>query len=112
MTAQKPQSQPASPWAAVALAGALLLGTAPAWASEALADKHACSNCHAVDKKMIGPSFKAVAEKYKGPADAVDTVTAKVRKGGTGVWGAMVMPPMAHVPEADAKELAAWILKQ
>jgi cytochrome c len=93
-------------------AGLCLVAASSSWASEALSDKHGCDNCHAVDKKMIGPSFKAVAEKYKGPADAADTVAVKVRKGGTGVWGTMVMPPMAHVPEADAKVLAAWILKQ
>jgi cytochrome c len=98
---------------ALALLAALCsVATSSAWASEALSDKHGCSNCHAIDKKMIGPSFKAVAEKYKGPADAVDMVAVKVRKGGTGVWGTMVMPAMAHVPEAEAKALADWILKQ
>jgi cytochrome c len=98
---------------AVVIAAALAaMAASSSWASEALSDQHGCSNCHAIDKKMIGPSFKAVAEKYKGPADAVDSVAVKVRKGGTGVWGSMVMPPMAHVPEADAKTLAAWILKQ
>jgi cytochrome c len=112
MTACQPGGKQARAWGSVAFAAALWMGAAPVWASEALSDKHGCSNCHAVDKKMIGPSFKAVAEKYKGPADAVDTVAVKVRKGGTGVWGTMVMPPMAHVPEADAKDLATWILKQ
>ena len=44
---------------------------APAWASQDLAQKKNCMACHAVDKKVIGPSYKEVAAKYAGQADAV-----------------------------------------
>jgi cytochrome c len=90
----------------------VLAGPVPVFASEALSDKHGCDNCHAMDKKLIGPAFKAVAEKYRGKADAPALLAGKVRAGSTGVWGAVAMPALAHVPEEDAKALVAWILKQ
>jgi cytochrome c len=89
---------------------ALLVG-APAAANEALADQHGCTSCHAPDKKSIGPSFKALADKYAGQADVVATLAAKVRAGSTGVWGKTAMPAMAHVSEADARTVVAWMLK-
>jgi cytochrome c551/c552 len=82
-----------------------------AQATEALADKSACLNCHDVSKKMVGPSFKSIAEKYKGKADAATYLAEKISKGGTGVWGSIPMPPMAQVSAADAKTLAQWIAK-
>jgi len=94
---------------------ALLLATVavaatPALANQELATKHACSACHAIDKKMVGPAYKEVAAKYKGQADAEATLAAKVKKGGTGVWGQVPMPPNAAVSDADVKTLVKWIL--
>jgi cytochrome c551/c552 len=89
---------------------ALLVG--PSSASEALSDKHGCDNCHALDKKLIGPAFKAIAEKYRDKADAPALLVAKVRGGGVGAWGNTAMPAMGHVPEGDTQALVAWILKQ
>jgi cytochrome c len=95
----------------VALLIALALGNVPAWANEALSDKHGCDNCHAMDKKLIGPAFKAIAEKYRDKADARATLLGKVKVGGVGTWGNVAMPAMGHVPEEDSKALVAWILK-
>ncbi|MCC6209690.1 MAG: c-type cytochrome [Burkholderiales bacterium] len=88
-----------------------LLATAPAQASEALAKKHNCLTCHAVDKKNIGPAYKEIAKKYKGQAGAQAKLADKVKKGGQGVWGPVPMPPNATVPDADIKALVEWILK-
>jgi cytochrome c len=93
--------------AALALAGAAV---APAYADEALAKKHNCTACHQVDKKSVGPSYKDVAAKYKGQADAPAKLAAKVKKGGQGVWGAVPMPPNAAVPDADIDKLVKWVL--
>ena len=91
--------------------GIATLGAAmPAAASPELAKKHACLSCHAVDKKVIGPSYKDVAAKYKGQADAVAKLSDKVKKGGSGVWGPVPMPPNAAVPDADIKALVEWVL--
>jgi cytochrome c len=97
---------------AFALTAMLSLAVGTAQAGEALSDKHGCDNCHAIDKKMIGPSYKAVAEKYRGQADAVTTLVAKVQGGGSGNWGKVAMPAMAHVPADDQRALVSWILKQ
>ena len=85
---------------------------APALADQALATAKNCMACHAVDKKLVGPSYKDVAAKYAGQKDAVDKLAAKIVKGGAGVWGPVPMPANAQVNEADAKKLAAWVLTQ
>ncbi|AVS61568.1 cytochrome C' [Paracidovorax avenae] len=82
----------------------------PALADQALATAKNCMACHAVDKKLVGPSYKDVAAKYAGQKDAVDKLAAKIMKGGSGVWGPVPMPANSQVNEADAKKLAAWVL--
>jgi cytochrome c len=89
-----------------------LSAAAPAMADLALATSKNCMACHAVDKKMVGPSYKDVAAKYAGQKDAVDKLAAKIIKGGSGVWGPVPMPANAQVSDADAKKLAAWVLTQ
>ena len=84
--------------------------SAPAWANQDLAQKKNCMACHAVAQKVIGPSYKEVAAKYAGQADAVAKLVPKVMKGGAGVWGAVPMPANPQVSEAEAKQLVAWIL--
>lgn len=83
---------------------------APAFADLALATSKNCMSCHAVERKVLGPSFKDVATKYKDDKGAVDTLANKIRKGGSGVWGPVPMPANNQVSEADAKKLAGWIL--
>jgi cytochrome c len=87
-----------------------LSAAAPAMADLALATSKNCMACHAVDKKLVGPSYKDVAAKYAGQKDAVDKLAAKIVKGGAGVWGPVPMPANAQVSDADAKKLAAWVL--
>ena len=90
---------------------ALTLSVAgPAMADLALATAKSCMACHAMDKKVVGPSYKEVAAKYAGQKDAVDKLAGKIMKGGGGVWGPVPMPANAQVNEADAKKLAAWVL--
>ncbi len=82
----------------------------PAMADLALAKSKNCLACHAVDKKVVGPAYKDVAAKYAGQKDAVDKLSAKIIKGGSGVWGPVPMPPNSQVNEAEARKLAAWVL--
>jgi cytochrome c len=88
----------------------LALIATPAFADEALLKKSNCMVCHAVDKKMVGPSYKDVANKYRGQSDAADKLAKKIRAGGAGVWGLIPMPAHPQVSEADAKKLATYIL--
>ena len=79
-------------------------------ADEALAKSKGCLGCHAIDKKVVGPAYKDVAQKYAGQ-NVVDQLSEKVMKGGGGVWGGMAMPPNAVTPE-EAKKLVQWVLSQ
>lgn len=81
-----------------------------AQADEALAKKNNCLACHAVDKKLVGPSFKDIAAKYKGQGDAVSKLTTKIQKGGVGVWGQIPMPANPALNNKDAEILVKWIL--
>jgi cytochrome c len=92
---------------AVAATGAVI---SPAFADEALAKAKNCMACHAIDKKVVGPSYKDVAKKYAGNAKAAEMLSAKVIKGGAGVWGPVPMPANAQVNDAESKKLVAWIL--
>jgi cytochrome c len=83
---------------------------APAFAQADLAQKKNCMACHAIDKKLVGPSYKDVAAKYAGQKDAVDKLAQKVVKGGSGTWGAVPMPANPQVTEAEAKQLVGWIM--
>jgi cytochrome c len=82
----------------------------PALADLQLATAKNCMACHAVDKKLVGPSYKDVAAKYAGQKDAADKLAAKIIKGGSGVWGPVPMPANAQVNPEEAKKLAAWVL--
>jgi len=93
----------------ILLAAAAVAAT-PALASEELAKKNACTACHAVDKKLVGPAYKEVAAKYKGDKGAEAKLFDKVKKGGTGTWGQVPMPPNAAVKDEDIKALVKWIL--
>ena len=77
-----------------------------------LAKKSGCLACHAVDKKLVGPSYKEVAAKYKGDKAAEAKLFDKVKKGGSGAWGAVPMPPNSLVKDADIKTLVQWVLSQ
>ena len=83
--------------------------SAPIHAQDALAKKHNCLACHAVDKKLVGPSYQDVAKKYKGDKRAEEKLIGKVKAGGSGVWGTIPMPPN-NVPDADLKEMVESIL--
>ena len=82
----------------------------PSMADQALAQAKNCMSCHALENKLVGPSYKDVATKYKGDKASVDKIATKIIKGGAGVWGPVPMPANAQVNDAEAKKLAAWVL--
>ena len=97
---------------ALLIMAAMTTLAAPAMADEALAKAKNCMACHAVDKKLVGPSYKDVAKKYAGDAKAADMLAKKIKAGGSGVWGAIPMPANPQVSDAEATKLAAWVLNQ
>ena len=94
---------------ALFVSAALLAAASPAAADEALAKAKACTACHDVKKKLVGPAYADVAKKYKAEKDGQATMAASIVKGSQGKWGAIPMPPN-KVTEDEAKKLAAWIL--
>ena len=76
----------------------------------AIARGNACMGCHAIDRKLVGPSFQQIAEKYKGQADANARLEKKVKSGGSGVWGPIPMPSHPRMNDADIKTVVAWVL--
>mgnify|MGYP003555800387 CR=1 FL=1 len=99
----------------IALSAAALMAcggafAADAAAAKALATKSACLACHAADKKLVGPAYQEVAAKHKGQADAVAKVAARIKSGGTGMYGAVPMPPQPALKDDELKLLAEWVL--
>lgn len=82
----------------------------PVMGQEELAKKNACFSCHTVDKKLVGPSYKDVAAKYRNDKTAEAKLVERIKKGGSGVWGQVPMPPNANVSDADVRALVKWIL--
>ena len=117
--ASTPATPPATPSVAVA-ATANAAAAPPAAAKagapldlqsgQAMMQKYGCAGCHAVDKPLVGPAYSQVAAKYRGDTTAAAKLEQKVKAGGSGVWGAVPMPPNAAVPDPDIKALVSWIL--
>jgi cytochrome c len=75
-------------------------------APTALLEKNACTACHAVDSKLVGPAFADVGKKYAGRADYI---AGRIRAGSSGVWGSVAMPPQASLSDGDAQAIARWL---
>lgn len=69
-----------------------------------------CKACHSIDKKSVGPTYKQVAQKYKGDTGAAERLAKKVISGGSGVWGEVAMSAHPQIAETDAKEMVSYIL--
>ena len=98
--------------AVASLASLAISAAASAQDAAKLAQEKACLACHAIDKKVVGPSYKDVAAKYRSDKNAEATLVKKVRAGGVGVWGQVPMPPNTTVSEKEAQMLVKWILTQ
>jgi S-disulfanyl-L-cysteine oxidoreductase SoxD len=105
-TTQPPGARPAvrAPAAAPAANGAAGGAAAPT----ALLAQHACTACHGMDNKIVGPGFAEIAKKYADRADRVEYLAGKIVAGGAGVWGAIPMPAQT-LPAEDAKLIAQWL---
>lgn len=98
---------PKGPAPGAAFFGATAAGAAPD--VKQLLAANACTGCHAVDKRLIGPSFREVAAKYAGLADVAPLVR-KLREGSVGTWGQVPMPAMPQLAPADAEALVRHVL--
>jgi cytochrome c len=94
----------------LAVAALVVLVASPAVASPELARSKNCVACHHLERKMIGPAYKAIAERYAKDESAEKALSEKVIKGGAGSWGQTPMPPQPSVSPAEAETLVKWIL--
>jgi cytochrome c len=98
----------------VMLALALFLGGVAVCAADdiptLLTQKH-CDACHHMNSPLIGPSYIAIATRYKGDQRAMAEVLArKILIGGGGNWGVVPMVPNEHITLAEARTIVEWIL--
>ena len=70
---------------------------------------NACTACHGISNKIVGPGFNEVVSKNKGRADLEGYLVNKIKNGGSGVYGAVPMPAQPQLSDADARTLAQWI---
>lgn len=98
---------------AAALALTSVAHSADATKAEQLARQNSCFKCHAIDKQKDGPSYKEVAAKYKGKADAESRLITHITTGEKAKF------PDGHEEEhkiiktkdqAEIKNLVQWIL--
>src|SRR5512139_398086 len=92
-----------------ATASATVAAAPGAGAALDLAKAQGCTACHGVNGKIVGPGFNEIAVKYKGRADAEAYLAGKIRGGGSGVWGAVPMPPQAQLKDDEVRALSQWI---
>ena len=81
-------------------------------AAEAMMKKSDCFTCHSVAKKIVGPAYKDVAKKYKSDPKAVEKLSAKVKNGGSGAWGAIPMAAHPNLKDDQIKAMVQWVLAQ
>ena len=96
--------------AAGALCAAMWTGSAAAASPDEMLKSSGCTACHAIDKKVVGPAYKDVAAKYRGQKGAEAKLAEKVKKGGSGVWGPVPMPPNAQLKDEDIHAMVKYVL--
>ncbi|MEL0083176.1 MAG: c-type cytochrome [Gammaproteobacteria bacterium] len=69
-----------------------------------------CVACHKMNAPLVGPSYKQVADKYRGQEGAAELLFGKVKNGGSGTWGPIPMAPHPHLSDEQIKPLIAGIL--
>ena len=69
-----------------------------------------CKSCHKEAEKSVGPAYTAVAQKYQKDPNAMEYLTQKIIKGGSGVWGEVAMPAHPALSSSDASQIVTWVL--
>jgi len=78
--------------------------------AEGLAKKHGCLSCHAPTKKIIGPAFRDISEKYRNTPNAQNYLILRIKHGGSGIWGVVAMPANKNMSDADLESITQWVL--
>lgn len=97
------------------LTSGLLLAAGAAYAVDEaaaveLAKNNGCLSCHSAKEKVVGPSYRAIAEKYKDDKDAVASLVQSIQNGSKGKWGRIPMPAHPSMSLSDIKTLSQWVM--
>ena len=102
-------TRPAGAGAAAAAAAVTAPAAAKAPDASALLAQYSCTACHAVDGKLVGPSFREISTRYSGRSDGVAYLAGKIKSGGSGVWGQIPMPPQT-LSDTEARMIGQWLV--
>jgi cytochrome c len=69
-----------------------------------------CKSCHLMDERSAGPSYRDVAKRYVKDVRAVDLLSDKILKGGSGVWGDVAMAAHPQLTKIQAAQIVEYIL--
>ncbi|MGR7948485.1 c-type cytochrome [Alcaligenes sp. RM2] len=72
--------------------------------------RNACLSCHTVDRKVVGPAYKDIANMRKDDPANAEVIAQHIRQGSKGVYGPLPMPANAAISDADIKAVVAWIM--
>ncbi|MBI3774260.1 MAG: c-type cytochrome [Gammaproteobacteria bacterium] len=80
-----------------------------------LAQKSGCLACHKIERKLVGPGWSDVAQRYKNDPNAHSKLFEKVSRGGGGNWTEVTdgkqMPPYGErVAPEDIATLVDFVL--
>jgi cytochrome c len=84
----------------------------PAEPVEKLVDRYGCMSCHGMVHTQVGPGFAMVAGRYRTDPKAPDYLAGRIRNGGVGNWGRLVMPNQPRMSADESLQLARWVLSQ
>ena len=103
-----------SAFAGLLIASVTLAHAASGPADDALrlAGVYGCLACHGMERKQVGPGFAQIAARYQGDASAPARLAGKIREGGVGAWGRVIMPRQPKMTVAESETLARWVLAQ
>ncbi|MDO4796234.1 MAG: c-type cytochrome [Brachymonas sp.] len=99
-------------WSVGWMLAVLMCAPAAAQAADgaAIARANNCMTCHGVEtRKMMGPSFKEIADRYRGK-NVEAAMIDKIKNGGAGAWGPVAMPAQPQLSDADARAITKWML--
>ena len=77
---------------------------------KSLVESSDCMRCHGIERNFVGPSFAAIADRYKSQPDAVELLAGKIRNGSVGVWGNVIMPRHPQISEEQSRQMADWLM--
>jgi cytochrome c len=100
--------------ARIVVIAALIAPTVFAQEPETLMDEARCGTCHKIDQPMLGPSYQAIAERYRDQDGAAGKIFSRMREGSKGIWGQAPMPPVTEgaLSDEELNTVVDWILSR